>query len=80
LIATLNRVLPGIRLDYPRNKDKQLLTRALTPEQLAQFEGVLGHFHVTTRKTDPGPAMNWDRLMRDARALRFATCPEVPGP
>ncbi len=76
LVASLNRILPGIRLDYPRGKDGELLPKALPPKELAKFEGVLGHYHVTTRKTDPGPAMNWDRLMRDARALRFGTCPE----
>ena len=76
LVATLNRLLPSIRLDYPRGKDGKLLTKALSSEALKTFKGVLGHYHVTTRKTDPGPAMNWDRLMRDARALRFGTCPE----
>ncbi|HHI80579.1 MAG TPA: N-acetylmuramoyl-L-alanine amidase [Planctomycetes bacterium] len=75
LLATLNRVLPGIRLDYPRDKDGKLLTKALSPKALQTYKGVLGHFHVTTRKTDPGPAMNWDRLLREARALRFGTCP-----
>ncbi len=76
LAATLNRVLPGIRLDYPRDKEGKLLTRALSPKELANYEGLLGHYHVTTRKTDPGPAMNWDLLIRKARALRYGICEE----
>jgi N-acetyl-anhydromuramyl-L-alanine amidase AmpD len=43
--------------------------RTLSPEELSSFEGILGHYHVTARKQDPGPAFHWDRVLRDARAL-----------
>ncbi|HRX85267.1 MAG TPA: N-acetylmuramoyl-L-alanine amidase [Phycisphaerae bacterium] len=70
LTATLCQVLPRIRADYPRDAEGALRTSALSDEELAQFSGVLGHYHITTRKIDPGPALDWDRLMRGVhRAL-----------
>ena len=38
-------------------------------KELAAFEGVLGHYHVTKRKIDPGPAFQWDHVLKGARAL-----------
>ena len=56
LTATVCKVFPKIRCDYPRDERGQLLTRKLPDEMLASYQGVLGHFHVQTNKTDPGPA------------------------
>ncbi|MCP4594850.1 MAG: N-acetylmuramoyl-L-alanine amidase [bacterium] len=67
LTATLCTVLPGIALDYPRDKDGRLRTTKLTDEELNDFSGIIGHYHLTTRKIDPGPALDWDRLIDDAR-------------
>jgi N-acetylmuramoyl-L-alanine amidase len=63
LAATLCRVLPKIRPDYPRDESGDLRTSMLTPEETAAFSGILGHFHVTTDKVDPGPAFDWERLI-----------------
>ena len=30
---------------------------------------IVGHFHVQQNKTDPGPAFQWERLLREAREL-----------
>jgi N-acetyl-anhydromuramyl-L-alanine amidase AmpD len=35
----------------------------LTDEEMTNFSGLLGHWHITTRKIDPGPAFDWDRLL-----------------
>lgn len=59
LVAALRRALPRITLDYPRE------TALLTPERFAAFRGVIGHYHVSVEKIDPGPAFDWRRLMRD---------------
>ena len=64
LAHALNAALPKIRLDYPRDTDGSVLKRALTPEEFQAFSGVLGHYHVQTNKQDPGPAMDWDRVVR----------------
>lgn len=69
LIATLHKALPGIELDYPRNPDGSLRTTALSKEELAEFKGVIGHYHITTAKSDPGPALDWDRIIEGARKL-----------
>jgi len=70
LVATLNRVLPRIRIDYPRDATGQLLARALTPEQLKAHAGLLGHYHVQSGKVDPGPAFNWDAVLTEARRVQ----------
>jgi N-acetyl-anhydromuramyl-L-alanine amidase AmpD len=70
LTATLNAALPKIELDYPRDDDGQLRNIAFDTDEITGFSGVLGHYHVTTRKTDPGPAFDWDRVIVGARALR----------
>ena len=67
LTAALCTVLPQIRCDYPRDASGRLITRTLTPEQLAAFKGVLGHYHIQENKTDPGPALDWDRVIEGAR-------------
>jgi len=69
LTAALCRVLPGIRCDYPRDAAGRLVTEKLADEELQNFSGVLGHFHITTSKVDPGPALQWDRLVSRARRL-----------
>jgi N-acetyl-anhydromuramyl-L-alanine amidase AmpD len=41
----------------------------MEPSELSRFAGVLGHAHVTARKIDPGPALDWERLLREAAAV-----------
>ncbi|MGE0481408.1 MAG: N-acetylmuramoyl-L-alanine amidase [Phycisphaerae bacterium] len=67
LTAALCRVLPRIRADFPREPDGRVAPRVLTQDELERFSGVLGHYHLTTEKIDPGPAFDWDRLQRDVR-------------
>ncbi len=67
LTATLSRVLPKIRIDYPRDAEGKLVPRALGTEALQAHTGLLGHYHVQKGKVDPGPAFDWERVMRDAR-------------
>jgi len=69
LTATLCKVFPKLKCDYPRDEDGKLITHQLTKAQLDQYEGVLGHFHVDNKKTDPGPAFQWDLVIDGARKL-----------
>jgi N-acetyl-anhydromuramyl-L-alanine amidase AmpD len=69
LTATLCRVFPAIRCDYPRGPDGLLIREQLAPDDLAAYRGVLGHWHVQANKVDPGPAFQWDRLRRETREL-----------
>jgi N-acetyl-anhydromuramyl-L-alanine amidase AmpD len=69
LTATLCRIFPKIRCDYPRDEEGALIPHALTDEQFQFYTGVLGHYHVQTNKSDPGPAFQWDMVINGARGL-----------
>ncbi|MBU0616990.1 MAG: N-acetylmuramoyl-L-alanine amidase, partial [Planctomycetes bacterium] len=69
LTATLCQVLPRIEPDYPRDVDGDLRTRVLSEEEMQASSGLLGHWHVTTAKVDPGPAFDWDRLVERVRRV-----------
>jgi N-acetyl-anhydromuramyl-L-alanine amidase AmpD len=69
LTATLCKVFPKLRCEYPRDDSGKLIPVKLPDEQLAAYQGVLGHFHVQTNKVDPGPAFQWDRVIDGARKL-----------
>jgi N-acetyl-anhydromuramyl-L-alanine amidase AmpD len=69
LTAALCRTLPKIKCDYPRDADGQLIPRKLPDDQLAGYEGLLGHFHAQTNKLDPGPALQWDYVTGETRKL-----------
>jgi N-acetyl-anhydromuramyl-L-alanine amidase AmpD len=69
LTAALCKVFPKIKCDYPRDEHGKLVLRKLDDATLEQYEGVLGHYHIQTNKTDPGPALDWDKLFGEARRL-----------
>ncbi len=69
LTAALCKAFPQIKCDYPRGADGKLITKKLPTEELASYQGVIGHFHVQTNKTDPGPAFDWDRVIGGARRI-----------
>ncbi len=69
LTAALCRVFPKITCDYPRDAAGELITKKLPDEELKKYQGVLGHYHVQTNKTDPGPAFDWDRVIGGARQI-----------
>ena len=41
----------------------------LPDDVLARYHGVLGHYHIQTNKQDPGPALQWDKVVDGARTL-----------
>jgi N-acetylmuramoyl-L-alanine amidase len=67
LTATLCRVFPKIKCDYPKDAQGHLITAKLPDDQLDAYQGVLGHYHVQTNKVDPGPAFQWDHVIGGAR-------------
>ena len=69
LTAALCRVFPKIQCRYPVDADGNLILHKLPDDQLRDYQGVLGHFHIQTNKVDPGPALDWDRVIGGARAL-----------
>jgi N-acetylmuramoyl-L-alanine amidase len=69
LTATLCKIFPKMKCDYPRGVDGALIPHKLSDEELKSYQGVLGHFHVQTDKVDPGPAFQWDYVIGNAKRL-----------
>ena len=69
LTATLCKVFPKIKCDYPKDGSGQLITHKLPADELNAYQGVLGHYHIQTDKVDPGPALQWDYLIGNAQRL-----------
>jgi len=67
LTAALHRVLPRIELAVPRGPDGKVRNDVLSEEELKNFHGLVGHWHITKQKQDPGPAFDWDRVLNRAR-------------
>ncbi len=78
LLAALHREFPKIALDYPHNADGTPKTAQLSPDEFAQFHGVLGHYHVQGNKIDPGPAMQWEWLIKRAKEVAGEGTPVAP--
>lgn len=69
LTATLCKVFPNLRCDYPKGADGSLITRKLPDAELDQYQGILGHYHIQSNKVDPGPAFQWEHVIGGARKL-----------
>jgi N-acetyl-anhydromuramyl-L-alanine amidase AmpD len=69
LTAALCRTFPQLKCDYPRDGSGKLIPHKLPDEDLERLQGVIGHYHIQTNKTDPGPALDWDYIIGHARTL-----------
>lgn len=77
LTAALCRIFPKIDCDFPRGADGRLLAAKLPDEALANYSGVLGHYHIQANKVDPGPAFQWETVIHGARSLLRRDTPAV---
>jgi N-acetyl-anhydromuramyl-L-alanine amidase AmpD len=67
LLGTLNKRFPRIVLEAPRDARGNVSeVLALPPPPGA---GIVGHYHVSKEKQDPGPAFDWPRVLAGARAV-----------
>lgn len=64
LTKSLSGIFPRVRRRAPRDADGTVRSTVLAPERLAAFNGVVGHYHLTRSKIDPGPALDWDRILK----------------
>jgi len=69
LAAALCANLPRITPDAPRGPDGQVRKTALAAAEIDAFGGLVGHYHLTTAKIDPGPAFDWERVIKSVREL-----------
>ncbi len=73
LTATLCRVFPKLKCDYPADETTgEVIPRVLPEAQLRDYQGLLGHYHIQKNKTDPGPAFDWKRVVSGAQKLLAA--------
>ncbi len=73
LTAALCKVFPKITCEVPRDANNQVTPKKLPDADLKAYQGVLGHYHIQTNKTDPGPAFDWEKVINGARSeLRLA--------
>lgn len=70
LTATLCEIFPRLSCEFPRGPGGAPLDRAMSDAEFDAYRGLLGHLHVQENKIDPGPAFDWERVVRGAKALR----------
>ncbi|HOU54382.1 MAG TPA: peptidoglycan recognition family protein [Myxococcota bacterium] len=79
LIAVL-RVLKnelGIQPVFPLDQDGGILRRVLVDPPPDQFSGIQCHWHSDVQKWDPGPGLDWQRILAGLRQ-EDATFPALP--
>ncbi len=69
LSAALAEIFPKLRLDAPRDASGQVRNAVLGDAEWEAFGGILGHYHVSSSKIDPGPALDWEALLSRARSI-----------
>jgi N-acetyl-anhydromuramyl-L-alanine amidase AmpD len=81
LTATLCKVFPRIKCQYPADANGKVIPHKLPRQELVNYHGVLGHYHIQTDKVDPGPAFQWDLVIGGARKiLNEENCPPLLSP
>ncbi|MDB6123111.1 MAG: negative regulator of beta-lactamase expression [Pedosphaera sp.] len=69
LTAALCKIFPKMTCDYPKDASGKLIPHKLPDDELHNYHGVMGHYHIQTNKVDPGPAFQWDRVIGNAQKL-----------
>lgn len=69
LTATLCKVFPKIRPDFPKDESGNLVPHKLDDDVLRNYNGLIGHYHIQTNKTDPGPAFQWEYVTEEVQRI-----------
>lgn len=69
LTAALCKIFPKLKCQYPVDAAGKLIPQKLPEDELKQYGGVLGHYHIQKNKTDPGPAFDWERVVGGAKVI-----------
>jgi len=72
LSVTLCQIFPKLGPEVPRTADGRIRWDVLSDEEYAAFAGILGHYHVSGAKQDPGPAFDWERYLARVRTRLLA--------
>ena len=66
LTAALCRTFPKLEPRYPGSPGPAR-SDVLTPAERSAFRGLVGHYHLTEDKIDPGPAFDWQRVIKGVK-------------
>jgi N-acetyl-anhydromuramyl-L-alanine amidase AmpD len=69
LTAALCKIFPKLKCQYPVDAQGRLVPHKLPDDELKNYEGVMGHYHIQTNKNDPGPAFDWERVVGGAKKI-----------
>ncbi len=61
LILGLHKVLPKIKLFPPMDAEGNVIMTKI--QDYRNFQGWIGHMHLTTNRMDPGPGFDWRRVL-----------------
>ena len=75
LTAAVCKIFPKLKCQYPVDANGKLIPNKLPDTKLKNYAGVLGHYHIQTNKTDPGPALDWERVIGGARQILRSESP-----
>ena len=78
LTASLCKIFPNLKCRYPVDAQGHLIPHKLPAEELKNYQGVLGHYHIQANKVDPGPAFDWDRVIGGANKILSEESREFP--
>ncbi len=81
LAAALCRTFPRITPDAPRVGNAPhgpVLSGLMSPTDRIGFGGIVGHYHLTRDKSDPGPAFDWPRLLTGVKGQAGAPNSVLP--
>lgn len=67
----------GIEPMFPVGEDGNILDSVLLAPPPAEFRGIQCHWHSSADKWDPGPGLDWERILAGLRAEE-ATVPVIP--
>ncbi|MBL6975394.1 MAG: N-acetylmuramoyl-L-alanine amidase [Deltaproteobacteria bacterium] len=76
VLRVLTEVL-GIEPVFPVGEDGLILNSVLDSPPAPQFKGIQCHWHSSAFKWDPGPGLDWERILAGLRS-EDATMPAVP--
>lgn len=69
LLAAFCTIFPDVPCTYPTDANGDVVPQKLPDAELATYSGLLGHYHIQTNKIDPGPAMQWDKIVDTSKAI-----------
>ena len=65
LILLLRLFVRELKLEksFPMGKNGRVIPRLLEEDDLKELKGFVGHYHISDQRWDPGPALNWERIL-----------------